>query len=245
MWEANRYDAVTVLTYRRPPENVLGFADLAELDDHLQVVAHDRETSVVVLTSGVPGYFVAHADLADVEHLVDDTDPGPHGPETWDTTLQRLGNLPQPVVAAVNGQACGGGLELALACLLRVASTSAQLGFVEVAHGAIPGAGGTQRLPRLIGLSRAARLVLSGDLLSADEALQLGLVEAVLPDDGFLEHVLDWVAPMAVAPRHSLAAAKRALVEGAQLPLNEGLTLEQRLFREILRSPETRALHAG
>jgi enoyl-CoA hydratase/carnithine racemase len=247
-WQASRYGTVAVLSYRREPENVLGFADLAELDDLLRRVGEDDGVSVVVLTGGLDGYFVAHADLADVEALVQDEpspDAGPSGPEQWGTTLQRLADIPQPVVAAVNGQAWGGGFELALACLMRVASASAHLRFVEVAHGAIPGAGGTQRLPRLVGMSVAARLVLGGEQLKAADALALGIVDAVLPDEDFLTHVLAWVAPVASAPRHSLLAAKRALVDGARLALDDGLALEQRLFREVLRSPQTRALHAA
>ncbi|BEP14083.1 enoyl-CoA hydratase [Acidothermaceae bacterium B102] len=243
MWQRTQHDAVAVLTYRREPDNALGFVDLGELDSLLLCVAKDEATRVIVLTGGLPGFFVAHADLADVEQLVRGDSGGPHGPDAWGTALQRISDVPQPVVAAVNGQAWGGGFELALACMMRVAAQSAQLRFVEVAHGAIPGAGGTQRLPRLVGPSQAARLVLSGELLTAEQAAALGVVDAVLPDEDFLAHVLTWLAPIAAAPRHSLVAAKRALVEGALLPLPQGLDLEQRLFRDVLRSPETRALH--
>jgi enoyl-CoA hydratase/carnithine racemase len=247
-WQTSRHGTVAVLTYRREPENVLGFADLAELDDLLRRVGEDDGVSVVVLTGGLDGYFVAHADLADVEALVQDqpsSGAGSYGPDQWGTTLQRLADIPQPVVAAVNGQAWGGGFELALACLMRVASASAHVRFVEVAHGAIPGAGGTQRLPRLVGMSVAARLVLGGELLTAQEAHAMGIVDAVLPDADFLDAVLAWVAPIANAPRHSVLAAKRALVDGAQLPLAQGLALEQQIFRAVLRSPQTRALHAS
>jgi len=243
VWQVQRHDAVAVLSYRREPENVLGFADLAELDQRLIEVGEDAAVRVIVLTGGLPGYFVAHADLADVDSLVFGTDPGPFGPDAWTNTLQRIADVPQPVVAAVNGQAWGGGFELALACLMRVASESAHLRFVEVEHGAIPGAGGTQRLPRLVGPATAARLVLGGELVTAQVALRLGIVDAVFPDDDFLAQVLAWVAPLARAPGHSLAAAKRALVDGAALALSDGLALEQRLFREVLQSPQTRAMH--
>ena len=126
---------------------------------------------------------------------------------------------------------------------MRVASTAASLRFVEVADGAIPGAGGTQRLPRLVGMSTAARLVMGGEHLGAHDAERLNLVEAVLPDEEFLSHVLQWLAPLAGSPRHTLVAAKRALVQGADLTLADGLELEQRLFRQALASPETRELH--
>jgi enoyl-CoA hydratase/carnithine racemase len=140
--------------------------------------------------------------------------------------------MPQPVVAAVNGQAWGGGCELALACTMRVAAASAHFSQPEVTVGIIPGAGGTQRLPRVVGPGRAAELILSGRAIGADEAARIGLVEAVLPDDRFLEHVLDWVRPIADKPRHAVVAAKRAIVEGMELPLRDGLRVEGRLFIE-------------
>lgn len=239
MWGAELHGAVAVLTYVRPPENVIGFADLAELDDALLRWADDDRARVIVITGGLPGYFIAHADLADVAALAGGADTGPHGPDVWERALTRLSAIPQPVVAAVNGQAWGGGFEVALGCLMRVASPAATFRFVEVADGAIPGAGGTQRLPRLIGLPRAARLILGGEAIGAEEACQLGVVEAVLPGAGFLDAVLAWTAPFAEQPRHCLAAAKRALVQGASLPLDQGLALEQAIFRRLLaaRSP--------
>ena len=242
-WQGELRGEVALLTYRREPDNVLGFSGLAELDAALELWGSDERVKAVVLTGGVPGYFVAHADLADVAALVSDADPGPYGPEMWRVALERIATLDVPVVAAVNGQAWGGGCELALACLWRVAAVSAHLRFVEVAHGAIPGAGGTQRLPRIVGLPTAARLVLGGEVVTSGEALSIGLVEAVLPDDDFIAHVLDWLTPVVAAPRHSLMAAKRALVQGSRLPLLPGLDLEQRLFRDVLRSRQTRALH--
>jgi enoyl-CoA hydratase len=115
---------------------------------------------------------------------------------------------------------------------MRVAAESAHLGQPEVNVGIIPGAGGTQRLPRLVGAGRAADLVLSGRIVGAEEAQRIGLVEAVLPDDGFIDHVLAWVAPIAAKPRFAVAAAKRAIIDGLRLPLDEGLRLEGRLFLE-------------
>lgn len=140
--------------------------------------------------------------------------------------------MPQPVVAAINGQAWGGGCELSLACTMRVAAESGHLGQPEVNVGIIPGAGGTQRLPRLIGAGRAADLILSGRIVEADDALRIGLVEAVLPDEGFVDHVLSWVAPVAAKPRFAVAAAKKAMVDGLRLPFADGLRLEGQLFIE-------------
>ncbi len=244
MWHAERRGVVIVLTYTRPPENVIGFADLAELDQALAHCADDDQAQVIILTGGLPGYFIAHADLADVTALTHGTTAGPYGPDAWDRALRRLAAIPQPVIAAINGQAWGGGLEVALGCLMRVASKAAHFRFPEVEAGAIPGAGGTQRLPRLIGLPQAARLILGGGPVTADHALDLGLVDAVLPEQGFLDAALEWAGPFAAQPRHSLVAAKRALVSGTQLPLDQGLALEQDLFRAVLASSETRTMSA-
>jgi enoyl-CoA hydratase/carnithine racemase len=228
VWHAERHGAVLVLTYIRPPENVIGFADLAELDEALARGADDDRTRVIMLTGGLPGYFIAHADLADVSALTHGTPAGPYGPQAWDRALRRIAAIPQ----------------LALGCLMRVASEAAHFRFPEVAAGAIPGAGGTQRLPRLIGLPQAARLILGGGLVMAGHALDLGLVDAVLPEPGFLDAALEWAGPFAAQPRHSLFAAKRALVSGTQLRLDQGLALEQDLFRAALASSETRAMSA-
>jgi enoyl-CoA hydratase/carnithine racemase len=153
--------------------------------------------------------------------------------------------MPQPVVAAVNGQAWGGGCELALACTMRVTAEAGHFAQPEVAVGIIPGAGGTQRLPRAVGAGRAAELILSGRVVDAHQAERIGLVQAVLPDVDFLDRVLDWVAPIARMPGHAVVAAKRAMVEGSRLPLDEGLALEGRLFLECQTSPDTLAIQDG
>jgi enoyl-CoA hydratase/carnithine racemase len=242
-WRMERHGAVAVLLFDRPPENLMTYLLLDELDSLLHEIAHDSSVTVVVLTGAVDGYFVGHADLDDVEQLVTGR-PGPGDPDAWGRTLERIAAIPQPVVAAVNGQAWGGGCELALACLMRVASADAHFRFVEVGAGAIPGAGGTQRLPRLIGPSRAAHMILSGRLVHATEALELGLVDAVVPAEQFIEHALAWVAAIADQPRHTVVAAKRAMVDGLALALHDGLENEQRLFRAVLSSPESQRLFA-
>jgi enoyl-CoA hydratase len=185
-WELTEHDAVAVLTFTRPPRNFMTAAAMGELGDRLRDIGDRADVSVVVLTGGLPGYFVAHADLEELgrlgrgERLEGD-------PRAWNGTLAQIEEMPQPVVAAVNGQCWGGGCEIALACAVRVAAESATLSQPEVAAGIIPGAGGTQRLPRAVGPGRAFELILSGRVMSAQEAAAAGLVEAVLPDDGFLD----------------------------------------------------------
>ena len=240
-WHVEQRGTVAVLTFTRPPRNFMSFAAMGELGDRLEELAGRDDISVVVLTGGVPGYFVAHADLDDLSRL-GRGEPVEGDPASWGRTFARIESLPQPVVAAINGQAWGGGCELSLACTVRVAAASAHLGQPEVAVGIIPGAGGTQRLPRLIGAGRAAELILSGRVVPSDEALAIGLVEARLPDEGFVDRVVEWLQPMATKPRGALAAAKRAIVEGLRLPFDEGLRLEGRLFVECQLGTEAVAL---
>jgi len=243
-WTVEHAGTVAVLRFTRPPENLMSFELLAELDALLQAVGEDRGVHAVLLASGLPGYFVGHADLDDVQGLVDGT-LGAGTPDWWLATLERLGAIDTPVIAAVDGQAWGGGCELALACQMRVASSNTHFAFVEVGAGAIPGAGGTQRLPRLVGPAAAAQMVLSGQVVHADEALRIGLVNAVLTGEDFLAAALDWVRPIAEQPRHTLVAAKRALLDGLRMPLAEGLAYEQRIFRSVLRSPQSQAMFAS
>jgi enoyl-CoA hydratase len=236
-WSVDKRDRIAVCTFTRPPRNFMSFAAMTELEQTLIELASDESVSVVVLTGGVDGYFVAHADLDDLAKI-GRGEPVEGDPFSWGRTLALLESMPQPTVAAINGQAHGGGSEISWACTMRVIAESGHMGQPEVVVGIIPGAGGTQRLPRLIGAGRAAELILSGRVVRSDEALRLGLVEAVLPDGGFVDAVVEWLKPMASNPRSALVAAKKAVVEGLRMPLEDGLRLEGRLFVELQTSPE-------
>lgn len=237
-WRREQRGAVAVLTFDRPPRNLMSFRAMGELTELLTEVGEDDATNVVVLTGAHPDVFVAHADLEDLGRL-GRGDESVGSPLSWPAAMAAITQIPQPVVAAVNGQAWGGGCEICLACTLRVAAASAHFGQPEVVVGIIPGAGGTQRLPRLVGPGRAAELILSGRVIQADEALRIGLVEAVLPDDGFLDAVLAWVAPIAANPRRAVAAAKKAMQEGLDRPLADGLRIEAELFLACQADPDT------
>jgi enoyl-CoA hydratase len=240
-WSLDRIDRVAVATFTRPPRNLMSMAAITELEQLVTGVAADDDVRVLVLTGGVPGYFVAHADLDDLAAL-GRGEPVEGDPGSWSRTLALLESMPQPVVAAVDGQAWGGGCELSLAATLRVASDRAHFGQPEVAVGIIPGAGGTQRLPRLVGAGRAAELVLSARIIDASEALRIGLVEAVLPHDDFRDRVIEWVQPIATKPPAAVRAAKRAIIDGLRVPLDEGLRIEGRLFIECQMRPDTVAI---
>lgn len=244
-WSLDVRDRVAVLTFTRPPANWMDQRSMTELADHLDALAvRADEVSVVMLTGGVDGYFVAHADLDDLALVAQGRLPD-GDPRAWTRALASLESMPQPTVAAVDGQAWGGGCEIALACSMRVASERAHFAQLEVAIGIIPGAGGTQRLPRLVGVGRGVELVTSGRQVLAEEALRIGLVNAVLPADGFVGHALEWCRTIARHPAPAVFAAKKAVVEGMKLPLDEGLALEARMFFEINASQDARARNAA
>jgi enoyl-CoA hydratase/carnithine racemase len=240
-WTLAEDEGIAILTFTRPPRNFMSVAAISELGDRLAELGARDDVSVVVVTGGLPGYFVAHADLDDLARL-GRGEPVGGDPRAWNRTLMAIEQLAQPVVAAINGQCWGGGCELAMACSVRVAARSATLAQPEVAAGIIPGAGGTQRLPRLVGPGRALELTLTARPVGAEEAAAIGLVEVVLPDEGFLEAALDWAGGVASHPRSALVAAKRAVMDGLQRPLDEGLRLEAELFAECQSDPATLAL---
>ncbi|MCB5164620.1 enoyl-CoA hydratase/isomerase family protein [Streptomyces bambusae] len=233
-WTAETRDKTAVLTFRRLPDNQMDLASLGELADLLEGLAHrTHDVAVVLLRGGIDGIFVKHADL-EVLRLAASGALTAEDAAVWPRALGLLESIPQPVVAAVDGQAWGGGLEIALAATLRIGSARTQVGQPEILNGLIPGGGGTQRLPRLIGPGAAADLVLTGRTVGAEEALRLGVLNAVLPAEDFDRRAEDWVAQVARNPAPALFAAKRALAASRTLPLDEGLALEAALFRRVV-----------
>jgi enoyl-CoA hydratase/carnithine racemase len=140
------------------------------------------------------------------------------------------------VVAAIDGQAWGGGCESALASTFRIGSPATHFSQMEILRGAMPGAGATQRLPRVIGHSRAAHMLMTGRRVEADEALRIGLLDAVIDDADFAQGVRHWIAPIAQQPRKALIAIKESMAAGLRLPPEEALRNEQRLFHQVLGS---------
>lgn len=220
-------ERVAFITVSRPEAlNALDAELLLELAMAFDLCESDEEVRALVIT-GAGRAFVAGADLGALAQIAD----GFAGREValaGQDVMNSLAAMPFPTVAAINGFALGGGLELALACDLRVAAPTAKLGLPEVTRGLIPGYGGTQRLSRLIGLSRAMDLVLTGRMVSAEEALQMGLVHRVADDAVAaaieLAHTCIRNAPVA------LGLAKEAMVRGADVTLPQGLEIEADLF---------------
>ncbi|NIH83810.1 enoyl-CoA hydratase-related protein [Amycolatopsis granulosa] len=232
-WSFDRHGAVAVLTFRRPPVNLIDFAALLELGDLLERCAAEPEgIKVVVLAGGTPGYFVNHADLADLERAGKGLVP-PEELGSWDRALRLLEEIPQPTVAAIDGLASGGGNELALACTVRIGSVGARLEQPEVSVGIIPGGGGTVRLSRLVGPGVTADAVLTGRTFDADEAVRVGWLTLLLPGDDFFGEVLRWTGRVAAAPAAALSSAKRSIVAGSRMPFADAQQLEKSLFRAL------------
>ncbi len=228
---------VSTVTVNRPSVlNALDETTLAELEDAFATLARAVGVRCVILAGAGDKAFVAGADIAAMAKL---------GPEEARGFAERghrlcalMETLPAPIVAAVGGFALGGGLELALACDFVVASSNAKLGLPEVGLGVIPGFGGAQRLARRIGIAKARELVYTGDPLSADDALRIGLVSAVVPPHQLLPSVRALAGRIAERAPLAVAAAKRALREGGDAPLSQALALERELFAALFASAD-------
>jgi len=212
--------------------NAISRALLRELGEHLARARGDRALRCVVVTGAGDKAFCAGADLKERAAMSAADVHDFH--EGLRTALRGIEEAPQPFVAAVNGAALGGGLELALACDLRVAAESAQLGLPEVSLGIIPGGGGTQRLARLVGVAHAKDLVLTARRISAAEALAMGLVTRLAPAPRLLEDAVGLAEAIARNAPVSLRQAKRAIDGGFHLPLEDALALENRLYQACL-----------
>jgi enoyl-CoA hydratase len=233
---AQEEDGVVLLLLQNPPVNALSRAVLAELAEQLGAITSDPQVRAVVLGSDGPN-FSAGADLKEMAAISAADAPGVLRQGLG--TFRALAELAVPTVAAVHGLAVGGGLELALACDLRVADDSAKFGAPEVAHGLMPAYGGTQRLPRLIGPAKAKEMVFSGALVGASEAHRIGLVNKLVGGGQDLRAARDLAHAIGQRAPKAVRAAKRAIALGADLPLEGALSLESRLFlEEILPSPD-------
>ena len=222
--------AVGVIRLDRPPVNAFNFDLQRQLFQVAEQVAADRSIRAVVLYGGERA-FAAGADIKEMAGL--------NSAEiaSLDTTLTdavtAIGRLPQPVIAAISGYALGGGFELALAADLRVVAENAVLGLPEITLGVIPGAGGTQRLPRLIGASRAKELIFFGRQFSGVQALAMGLATRAVPPERVLPESLQLARTLAAGATAALAAAKRAIDDGLDGSLSAGLDLESKKFAEL------------
>jgi enoyl-CoA hydratase len=227
-----RDGGVEIVRVDRPPMNALSGELLDELAGAVESLGKDPDLKAVVVT-GSERVFAAGAEIGELlgeGRLL----------ANFRRAFDGLAALSRPVIAAVSGYALGGGLELALACDLRVASETARLGVPEILLGLFPAAGGTQRLPRLIGPARTKELIWSGRHVRPDEALAMGLVDRVVPAGQHLDAALEWAGTLAKGAVVAMGLSKRAIDGGLDLPLSQGLDLEAELAREALRTEDAR-----
>ena len=221
----------TVELYRPQKKNSLNSELRHELEACLKEVAGDHTVRVVVLTGGEE-IFCAGADISEIEGTSSAEEAYQHCRE-FQILFDQLESLPQPAIAAVSGYALGGGCELALACDFRIASDTAKFGLPEIKIGAFPGGGGTQRLPRAIGVAKAKELILLGDPINAEQALAIGLVLKVVPKDKLMTETQSFAAKIAALPRLALQASKMLINKSQEIDLATGLEFEARTFGGI------------
>jgi enoyl-CoA hydratase/carnithine racemase len=231
-------DGIGTIRLNRPPVNALNDQLTAELAAAARAAAATEEVRAVVIYGGEK-VFAAGADIKEMAKA------SYAEMATRASGLQEavtlVAGIPKPVVAAIARYALGGGLELALAADFRVAGESAQVGQPEILLGIVPGAGGTQRLPRLVGPARAKDIIFTGRMVKAAEAHAIGLVDAVVPDDGVYQAALDMVKRYAAGPALALRAAKQAIDHGLDVDLATGLEIERELFAALFATEDQRA----
>jgi enoyl-CoA hydratase/carnithine racemase len=233
---ARRADGSAWVTLDRPEaKNALSRAVNLELRRLAVELGIDRQVRAVVLT-GANGAFSAGADLKE-RRGVAAADTGPYV-DAIAGAINAWAEMPRPTIAAMSGPALGGGLELALACDFRIAAEDAVMGLSEVRLGIMPGAGGTQRLTRLLGVARAKELVLTGRRIDARRALEIGLVSRVVPAAELLRAAEELAAELSACAPLSVAKAKEAIDTGAGLPLDQALAVERRCYDVTLASED-------
>lgn len=219
---------VAILTINRPDKlNALNQAVRDQSLVHLEKIAQDDSIGAVVITGAGEKSFIAGADIGEFAGRSPfDQREAMRFPRVFDI----MANFPKPVIAMINGFCLGGGCELAMSCDIRVASDQAKLGQPEIKLGLIPGGGGTQRLPRLVGLGNAMRLILTGDTIKADEALRIGLVDVVVPAAELRAKTLELAARIAAFSPLTVRVAKEAMRASERLAIEEGVLYERDLF---------------
>ena len=236
----DKYGNAAVVTLDNPPVNVLTRAAVDALADALIRVEADEEAVAVVLTGAGERAFAAGADIKEMPGALGRPGVALEMARALHDLMNRLDHLPKPTIAALRGFAFGGGLELALACDVRIADSTAAFGLTEIRLGILPGAGGTQRLPRLIGEARAKQMMFTGEPVDAALAERWGLVNAVVEAGRALPAALELAQTIAARSLPALARIKAAVDGGADMPLPEALQLEARLFDEVFQTDDSR-----
>jgi len=225
-------DKIAVLTIDHPPVNSFNAQVVTELGEAIDELLVDDEVKAIVITGGGTNAFVAGADIPEIKDLFEKAEDAAANEfiERGHRTFLKIENSPKPVIAAINGFCLGGGLELAMSCHMRICSDRARLGQPEVNLGIIPGWGGTQRLPRLTNKGKAIELILTGDMITAQEAYRVGLVNKVVPAGAVLKEAQGLARKIVSKSKFAITAGLRAVSEGLQVSIEEGLKIEADQF---------------
>lgn len=231
-------DGIGTIRLDRPPMNPLS----VQVQEEIRAAATEaagRPDVAAVIVYGGEKVFAAGADIKEMQAMsyTDMVDRS----AALQSSLTAVARIPKPTVAAVTGYALGGGCELALACDFRIAAANAKLGQPEILLGIIPGAGGTQRLSRLVGPARAKEIIFSGRFVAADEALSIGLVDKVVPAEDVYTAAREWMGSYVGGPAYALRAAKEAVDRGLEVDLDSGLEIERMLFAGLFATKDRAA----
>src|SRR5579862_8012436 len=246
-FKVEQQDQVQIWTMSNPPMNYMVAPLAGELLQLLGKAETDTNTRVIVITGGLEGKFITHYSVDELAGMA--ADPVecarvfPEMEARFHRMLNRLMLLPQAVIAAINGDCMGGGYELALACDLRLAADGPfQIGLPEATLGILPGGGGTQRLPRLIGRGRALEVLLFGNVYNPRDAEKMGMVNRVIAPEELMPFAMDWARTLASRPPRAIAAIKRAVYVGADRDLESGLYVERMEMTQLMCSQDARTI---
>ncbi len=238
-----REGATLLCTINNPPRNFLNATIVAELTRLVDEVAADDSVRALVFTGGVDGIFITHYDVGELAGASDVARERESFGQTGQLhgmhqLLLKLQRLRVPVIAAINGMAMGGGCELALACDFRYMARGGQIGLPEVRVGILPGAGGTQRMTRLLGIAKAMELMLLGNTLDADTAERVGFIHRAVNPGCLMEDVLALAEELGKRPPLSIELIKQCILQGSEMPLEDALMFEQNAFWKTMRSED-------
>jgi enoyl-CoA hydratase len=233
-------NGIAVVTINNPPMNSLSAAVINELTDVLDELDEKDDIVIAIITGGGNKAFVAGADIKAFGDLVGKREMVVEGSRGMQKCFSKVENSSKVVIAAINGMALGGGCELAVACDIRIIAENALIGVPEVRLGLIPGAGGTQRLVRLVGKGKAKLMCLSGDFYGAKDALEMGLAERVVPAGEAVNEARKMAQAFLGNAPLALRAAKRAINEGSDMSLEDGLIMEASLVGDLFMTEDLR-----
>jgi enoyl-CoA hydratase len=246
--------AVLVAALVNPPKNFMNARMVEEMHSVVDGVAADERVRALIFTGGVDGIFITHYDVGELSTLSDavrEREPSAPAPRPQpreergapelhplDRLSLKMRDMPQPVIAAINGTAMGGGCELTLACDFRIMAQGYQIGLPEVRVGILPGAGGTQRMTRLLGVAKALELMLLGNTVEATEAARIGLVHRAVPAERIMPEAIALAQELASRPRVSVAEIKRLVHHAPEWEIEQGLREEAAAFMRTMRSDD-------